>query len=99
MSWSDLLVASGVGTLVLGFISAVLYAILQGKLVPAATHDMVVAVLKEQRDDAREREKIWATSHGELEATLRTVTPALAELAAQGEATLALLKALPPRQT
>ena len=99
MPWAEIAVATGVGTSVLGFISAVLHAILQGKLVTAATHDMVVGILKDQLQASHEREKLWQESHGELESTLRAITPQLSELATLGETTVALLRALPPRQS
>lgn len=90
------------------FVVAVLYMIARGKLVPAVTVERREAdwaerlaeqsrIATERLAESREREQLWRVAHGESEANNRALSALVEKLTVQGEATLALLRALPKR--
>lgn len=85
---------------------AVYRAIVRGTLVPKATMDRresdwaqrlaeVQKVAEDRLAETREREQIWRTAHGESEAARMILSEQVEKMTIQGEATLALLNALP----
>lgn len=78
-----------------GVLTAGLYAIMKGKLVPAATLEVLITQWESRLNESREREQAWKAAHDASLAVNDELSDQVAELTVLGETTVRLLRALP----
>lgn len=87
--------AAGPWSLLLGVLVTGLYAIIRGKLVPAATVDRITEQWEARLAESHERELAWRSAYQRTEEARSINAQQLGELMALARTTEALLRALP----
>jgi uncharacterized Ntn-hydrolase superfamily protein len=80
----------------LGFVSAVLYAILKGNLVPKATVDARIKDKDDKIDDTEAVAKMWKEAATEAQKAVTELSPAVREMTENYKTTLKVIESWGP---